>query len=170
MERLRIKAVFKEAILAVVALVLAIGPAMFLYEKMEAQQALPLGAYGNIPALTGNVGATITGTVPSTQMAGLLNQTPGAAITDTTDTATNLCALFPVVQNQGAFSWDLWSKNIGAGGIITWAGGAGVTLVGTGTIATNSVRHFKVTVNGCGTGTPTPTPTAQLISLETSAF
>jgi hypothetical protein len=84
--------------------------------------------------------------------------------------------LFPFVASSGALGWNydwyIWNNSLGAF-TITAIGGSGVTLVGTGTVAQNFVRHFKVVLNSCQTISPQGTalvPAVQLISLETAAF
>ena len=98
---------------------------------------------------------------------GLLSVTPTGTTTQTTPTATALCTLFPFLaaQNANNFSYDWYVKDVSGGFVITLAGGSGVTLVGTGTIASAALRHFKVVFTSCGA-----TPAVQLISLETTAF
>ena len=133
-----------------------------------AQQTMPLGVYGQIPALTGNTAAD-TATLTPGQMSTLLTGTPTAAANYTTPTATNLCALFPFVQAQNAnnFYWHWYIKNTSAGAnTITVVAGSGVTLVGTGTAAQNNVRHFLVILTNCTSGSAA----AQVVSLETAAF
>ena len=140
------------------------------------QYPAPIQQYGNIPWSTGNTFAsTATATLTGNQMLGLLTITGTTGMTLTTDTATNICSMFPFVGNTGAINWayDFYAKDTGGSGTTTFAGGSGVTLVGTGTVVggSNNVRHFKVVLNACPvSGTILPTAAVQLISLETSAF
>lgn len=141
-----------------------------------AQQVQPLGPYGNIPWNSANtIASTSTATLSAYQMTGLLTVTGTTGMTLTTDTATNICALFPFVGNNAAQNWayDFYVEDSGGSGTTTFAGGSGVTLVGTGTVVGggNDVRHLKVVLNACPvSGGVTPTAAVQLISLETSAF
>ena len=144
-----------------VVLVIAIG-------VLIGQQTMPLGPYGNLPFTDANT-AIGTATISGSQLVGLLVGTPVAAANYTTDTAANLCSLFPFVgtQNATAFAWDLQIKNTSGGAnTITVLGGTGVTVVGTATVAQNQVRLFKFVVSGCGGASPA----ARVYSLETAAF
>lgn len=143
-------------------------PAFTLVPSAFAQQSQPIGPYGWLAWLTTNT-ATNTATISAQNMVGVLTGTPTAGATYTTDTATNLCALFPFVANQNVnnFGWDWTIKNTSAGAnTITVAGGTGVTLIGTGTAAQNNLRHFKVVLTNCTAGSQA----ANLFSLETAAF
>ena len=143
---------------------------------MFAQLPAPMQQYGNIPWSTANtLASTATATLPAQQLLGLLTVTGTTGMTLTTDTATNICSLFPFVGNSGAQNWayDFYAKDTGASATTTFAGGSGVTLVGTGTVVggANNVRHFKVVLNACPVnGAILPTAAVQLISLEASAF
>lgn len=139
------------------------------YVYMQGQSA-PSALVLSVP-FTDNNTFTDTGTVTANQLVqGLLKGTPTGAATYTTDTAANLCAAFPQVGSTGnqPAAYDLYIKNTSAGAnTITMAGGAGVTLVGTGTTAQNFVRHFKVALTECRAG---QTAAVRLYSLETTAF
>lgn len=134
---------------------------------VSAQVAYPLQPYGNLGFNNTTIAAT--GTAAAFQMIGLITATTAAATTITTDTATNLCALFPFVQTltPGAanWQWDLYVKATGAN-TATVAAGAGVTLIGTGTATTGQVRHFKVQLTNCTAGSAA----ANIYSLEAAAF
>lgn len=132
-----------------------------------AQQAAPIGPLGVLQFTQNNTAADTIALLPS-QMVGLLVGTPTAGATYTTPTATQLCQLFPFVASSNAsfFNWLFVVKNTSAGAnTITMAGGTGVTLRGTGTIAQSAVRIFYVEVTGCS-----GTPAANLYSLMTGAF
>ena len=134
---------------------------------VDAQSSQPLGPNGNI-AWSIVATATNTNTLPALQMTTLTTGTPTVNTTYTTDTATHLCGLFPFVAARNAlgYTWDWYLKNTAGSDLtITLAGGSGVTIVGTGTVAKNFVRHFKVNIAGCS-----GTPAATLYSLETTAF
>jgi hypothetical protein len=149
------------------------GPVRPLVMPALAQLNYPLGPYGN--AGFSNTALTNTTTVPAFSMVGLVTGTPTAGATYTTDTALNLCSLFPFVglQTAGAsFSWDWYIKNTAGGAFtITVAIGTGVILSGTGTVAQNNMRHFKMVLTACPpVGLTTPTAAAIAYSLETAAF
>jgi hypothetical protein len=150
------------------------GPVRPLVMPAFAQLNYPLGPYGN--AGFANTALINTATVPAYSMVGLVTGTPTAGATYTTDTAVNLCALFPFVGSQTAgasqYAWDWYIKNTAGGAFtITAAGGTGVTLSGTGTAAQNNMRHFKVVLTSCPPfNLTTPTAAATLFSLETAAF
>ncbi len=139
-----------------------------------AQQTMPLGAYGQIPAVLGNnavcAGASGTVTMTPGMMSTLAITSQSGALTCTTPTATLLCRLFPFVNagNPG-WHWDFYLINAGTGAV-TVALGSGVTNAGSSytgilTVAAGSVRHFIITLSAC-----TGTPAAQLFSLGTSVF
>lgn len=133
----------------------------------RAQQAAPIGPLGVLQFTQNNTAADTIALLPS-QMVGLLVGTPTAGATYTTPTATQLCQLFPFVASSNAsfFNWLFVVKNTSGGAnTITMAGGTGVTLRGTGTIAQNAVRIFYVEITGCS-----GTPAANLYSLMTGAF
>lgn len=74
----------------------------------------------------------------------------GADRTDTTATAAQIVAALPGVQVGSSFV--LTVKNISAGAnTITVAGGTGVTISGTATIAQNNTRQFLVLVTSITT-------------------
>lgn len=132
-------------------------------------QTANLQAYGNIPWLPGST-ATATAAIPAANLVGVLYGTPTAAATYTTDTATNLCGLFPFVgnNNQTYWNWDLYVINLAAGAdTITMAGGSGVTLVGTGTAPQNDYRHLKFVLTECRAG---QTAHANMQSLELGVY
>jgi len=122
----------------------------------RAQLAYPQGpGNGNLGLTTSAINAT--GTIPAQQMVGVVNSTPTAAATLTTDTAANICALFPSVANLSGtasnFAWDLWIRNLGTSPwLVTLAGGSGVTLATSGinSVAMGQTRHYKVSLTSCG--------------------
>lgn len=152
------------------------GPMRGPIEPAHAQLFYPLGPYGNL----GFSNSTFinTATIPAYALVGLSTGTPTAGATYTTDTATNICSLFPFVGSQAAgagganFSWDWYVKDTSAGAFtITAAGGSGVTMVGTGTATQNQMRHFKFVLNACPpVGLTVPTAAVTFYSLETAAF
>lgn len=140
-----------------------------------AQLQFPLGPYGNFGFF--NTAQINTTTIPAFQMVGMVTGTPTAAANYTTDTAVNICSLFPFVgaanlSGASNFAWDWYVKNTSAGAFtITVLGGTGVTVTGTATAAQNNMRHFKMVANACPpAGLTVPTAAITAFSLETAAF
>jgi hypothetical protein len=136
--------------------------------SLFAQQTMPLGPYGKIPAVSGNA-STATATLTPGQMSTVMINANAGAATLTTPSATLLCRLFPFVGsgNSNNFWWDWYLINNGTM-TVTVAVGSGVTntpSTGTLTVAAASVKHFMIVLTGC-----TGTPAAQIISLGTSVF
>ncbi len=139
-----------------------------------AQQTMPLGPYGQIPATSNNnaacAGASGTVTLTPGQMSTIATTSQSGALTCTTPTATLLCRLFPfVAAGNPGWHWDWYLVNAGTG-TVTVALGSGVTnagsaYTGTLTVASGSVKHFIITLTAC-----TGTAAAQLFSLGTSVF
>lgn len=78
----------------------------------------------------------------------ILVRSGGAALTDTTDTATNIIAAIPqAVQGQKGL---LVVANLNSG-TLTLGAGTGVTLAGTTTIATAGLRFYSVNVTNVAT-------------------
>jgi hypothetical protein len=76
--------------------------------------------------------------------------------TVTTDTAANIIAAIPVTLNGSAVGVSFRLRIINSSsGAFAWtvAGGTGVTITGTATIAQNTWREFIVTVTGAATVT-----------------
>ena len=70
-----------------------------------------------------------------------------AGETGTTDTAANIIAAIPVYQRGVGFSYKLRVINESSGAFDwTVAGGTGVTVTGTATVAQNTWREFLVTI------------------------
>lgn len=144
--------------------------AFVLVAVLFAQNRIAPGPYGK---LFRNTTAADTATLTTTQMVGLLTGTPTAAAAYTTPTAANICASLPQVQQVASgtntnFANDLFVKNTSAGAnTITMTAGAGVTAVGTMTIAQNAIRHFLVVPTACPNQlTGTPTAAVSLISVS----
>lgn len=132
----------------------------------------PLGQYGNPGFIqTGSNSATSVTMTANNMVQGFFVTTNAAAQTVTTDTAANTCLLYPWLGTQNSpWAWDWYMKESGAG-TATLAAGTGFTLIGTGTAATNTVRHFKFSLTACPVqGTSSPTAAGQLVSLETTLF
>lgn len=139
---------------------------------LHAQLPAPLGPYANVgfPQFTAS---TQTPTIAAQQMIGMLQTTFAGATTITTDTAVNLCALFPAYQNQtaGGYAWDWYMKSNAGNTNVVPTGGAGVTVVGLGTTANSTVRHWKIVLDTCPVpGTLLPVAAAHMYSLETTTF
>lgn len=139
---------------------------------LYAQQSAPLGPYGNIGWQITTLSAQ-TPTLAANQMIGEVITTFGGATTMTTDTAANICALFPFVGSGGAqgFAYDWYVKSAAGNTNVIPTAGTGVTIVGLGTNAASTVRHWKVVLNACPQpGTTSPTAAVTMHSLETSTF
>lgn len=79
---------------------------------------------------------------------------PGSGVTHTTPTAAQIIAALPPTLPAGGFNYLLYYMNDGLGQTITVTGGTNVTVTGTATVATNTMRQFLVNVNpGAGTVT-----------------
>jgi len=112
---------------------------------------------------------TNTGTVSAQQLTGVLTDTNTGAAALTTDTATNICALFPAAGNTGGgnSAYIFWLKNsASSSGAVTLTAGTGVTITGTATVAAGSIKPF-IGVMACPPGT---TAAVNYVSLGTSVF
>lgn len=70
-----------------------------------------------------------------------------AAATVTTDTAANIIAAIPAAQRYVGYTYSLTIINESSGDFAwTVAGGTGVTITGTATVAQNTWREFLVTI------------------------
>lgn len=136
-------------------------------------QTMPIERIVGVPARTGNsvcAGASGTVAMSPTQVSELMVSVQTGALTCTTPTAAQLCALFPFVGSSAAnFHWDSYFINNGTG-TTTLALGSGVSgtagFTGTLTVAAGSVRHILWVLTNCVAGSQA----AQLISLGTSVF
>jgi hypothetical protein len=86
-------------------------------------------------------------TLTTAQMtAGYLLRDPnGGDVTDTTPTAAQIVAAIPNCQTNSSFLWIV-KNTADAAETITIAGGTGVTITGTATIAQNNTKIFLVVV------------------------
>ena len=153
--------------LAVILSCLAIGAGILI-----GQQTAPLGPYGNLGWQVTTLSAQ-TPTLSANQMIGNIVTTFGGATTMTTDSAVNICSLFPFVGASGAqgFAYDLYVKSAAGNTNVIPTAGAGVTIVGLGTNAASTVRHWKIVLNACPVpGTILPTAAVTMYSLETTTF
>jgi hypothetical protein len=133
---------------------------------------MPLQRTVGIPARTGNtpcLGASGTVAMTPTQVSAIAVTGQSGALTCTTPTATQLCALFPFVGGTAAnFHWDSYLVNAGTG-TVTVALGTGVTnaaYTNTLTVAAGSVKHFLYVLTNCVAGSQA----AQILSLGTSVY
>lgn len=79
---------------------------------------------------------------------------PGSGVAVTTPTAAQIIAALPATIPASGFNFPLYFMNDSAGQTLTLGGGANVTIIGTATIATATLRQFLVNVNpGAGTVT-----------------
>jgi hypothetical protein len=141
---------------------------------LYAQLPAPLGPYGNL-GWTITTLSTQTPTLTANQMQGEIITTFAGATTMTTDTAANICSMFPFYGNAGpsaqGFAYDLYVKSAAGNTNVIPTAGAGVTIVGLGTNAASTVRHWKVVLNTCPIpGTTSPTAAVTMHSLETTTF
>ena len=116
------------------------------------------GVYGFIQNIDAALGYGYNTTTTSSQtptasaaqiVAGIMNRpgAPAGAVTETTDTAVNIIAALPnTIPQDGTFQFIIRYINNALGQTVTWTAGAGVTVVGTATMATNTWRDFLVTV------------------------
>lgn len=147
------------SILSRAAYVAALLAAALLFANLSEAQT-PIGLYGNLGNQTWSLGTGTSVNVTAAQMVGVASGAPTGAATYTTDSATNLCALFPQVANTATFNftWDWYLGNT-SNFAISLAGGTGVTITAATdvfnptVVAPNSRRHYRVTLTQCG-GTP----------------
>lgn len=130
-----------------------------------------MGPYGNLGWQVTAI-STQTPTLTANQMIGNVVTSFGGATTMTTDSAANICLLFPFVGNQNStFAYDWYVKAAAGDTDVIPTAGAGVTIVGLGTNAASTVRHWKIVLNACPVpGTTSPTAAVTMYSLETSTF
>lgn len=155
--------------LTITAVALMVGVASLI-----GQLPAPLGPYGNLGWPITTLSAQ-TPTLSANQMLGEVITTFAGATTMTTDTAVNICSMFPFYGNQGpsgtGFAYDWYVKSAAGNTNVIPTAGAGVTIVGLGTNAASTVRHWKVVLNTCPVpGTIVPTAAVTMHSLETSTF
>lgn len=139
--------------------------------SLSLAQVMPIERIVGIPARTGNsvcLGASGTVAMTPTQVSTIAVSGQSGALTCTTPTATQLCALFPFVGSTASnFHWDSYFVNAGTG-TVTVALGSGVSgtsgYTGTLTVASGSTKHFMYVLTNCAAGSQA----AQLLSLGTS--
>ena len=106
----------------------------------------------HVTALANQTGAQIAG--------GLIDLTPSAPNTATTDTATNIIAAIPGGV-QANMTYNLTIRNLSGANAVTLVAGVGVTVspAGSTDIGTNTTRSYYVRITGVGT------PAVQLYAL-----
>lgn len=109
--------------------------------------------------------------IPNAQIINAIynRDTNGGARTDTTDTAANILAAIRVggVAPVVGTSFILYVRNTAAAAnTLTLAGGTGVTIVGTATVAQNNIRAFL----GVVTNATKSSAAISLYSLGTQAY
>ena len=126
------------------------------------ESAQPNAAYNTNTATSATTltAAQLTGGAKDVVLA--MTGTLAAGATGTTDTAANIIAAVPQAQRYTGFTYKLRVVNESSGAF-TWtvAGGTGVTVTGTATVAQNTWREFivkiasatTVTLQNVGTGT-----------------
>lgn len=72
---------------------------------------------------------------------------PGSGVTVTTPTAAQIIGALPPTIPATGFNYLMYFINDSAGQTATMTGGSGVTVIGTATIATATMRQFLVNVN-----------------------
>ncbi len=112
-------------------------------------------AYSNLPTATITTTTGTTLTAAQVVGAAIFRSGPTAVFTDTTDTATNIVAAIPGATVNA--SWKLRYVNRDAS-TCTIAGGTGVTISGTATVAASTWRDFICTITN--TATPAVTMTS----------
>lgn len=123
----------------------AMIPNSALVPAIQALANFGAPAFGNwSQTLVPVVAAT---TIQAAQLVGgiIRRFSPAANYTDSTDTATNIVNAIPGATPLQTF--PLLIANLGSG-IMTLAGGTGVTIAGTATIASNATRLFLGQVTG----------------------
>lgn len=145
---------------------------ILIFGAYASAQTMPIQRIVGIPARTGNLvcpGASGTVAMTPTQVSNIAVTSQSGALTCTTPTAAQLCALFPFVGSSAAnFHWDMYLVNAGTG-TVTTALGTGVTntaYTNILTTAASSVRHYMFVLTNCVAGSQA----AQILSLGTSVF
>ena len=138
-------------------------PSGMVPDRLEINGGFALALAQNLNAASANLanvnsGASTAVTLTAAQIVqGIINQTgsPAGAVTDTTDTATAIIGAHgSLIPLDGSFSRTIQLINT-TGQAITVAGGTGVTVSGTATIATGAYRYFLLNVASASTVTLT---------------
>ena len=118
------------------------------------ESAQPNAAYNTDTSTAAHVvaAAKLTGGAKDVVLA--MTGALGAGATATTDTAANIIAAIPLGQRYVGFTYKLRVVNESSGAFAwTVAGGTGVTVTGTATVAQNTWREFIVTIASATTVT-----------------
>jgi hypothetical protein len=143
---------------------------LFLAASLGFAQKMPVERAIATPARTGNqvcAGASGTVAMTPTMVSTIAVSVQSGALTCTTPTAVQLCALFSS-SGYTNLHWDSYFVN-GGTGTVTVALGTGVTntaYTNIYTVAAGSVRHFLYVLSNCTAGSEA----AQILSLGTSVF
>jgi hypothetical protein len=115
------------------------------------------GFMANVGSSNGNsvnavaIGSSTTPTLTAAQFVSRIwdiSGSPGGGVTLTTPTAAQIiAALPPTIPKNGTFNFQVKCLNDALAQTITVTAGSGVTVVGTATVTTNTVREFMVNVN-----------------------
>ena len=122
---------------------------------------------GQSQFLTSNTAADTATLTISQVTSSIIVGTPTNDATYTTPSATAWCAAVPWLSNAGQnnFWYLMFVKNTAAmAKTITMAGGSGVSVSGTATVAQNAIHGFVVVMKCTGT------PAITLVSTGTGAF
>lgn len=121
--------------------------------------------YGTNPATSATTLAASSLTGAADQVFLNMTGTLAAGAVATTDTAANIIAAIPQAQRYAGGTYKLRIINSSSGAFAwTIAGGSGVTVTGTATIAQNTWREFLVTV-----GASVATVTLQSVGTGTNS-
>lgn len=120
-------------------------------------ESAAIGVIGDeAAAATQNAYTALTSSSPTLTAAQMVNSIVNlsgqtAAQTVTTDTAANIVALLPNLQVGSSFDLVVQNANT-TSGAITFAGGTGVTIVGTNTLPISKTQIFKCIVTNATAG------------------
>jgi hypothetical protein len=125
------------------------------------------GVDGTYTSTVSTITTAGAATLTTAQMLGgiILRDPAGAGRTDTTPTAAQLVAAIPGVKNGTTFRL-MYRNTADAAETITIAGGTGVTISGTATIAQNNSKSFLVRIDEVTSGSEAVT----VYSSGTSVF
>lgn len=119
----------------------------------------------NLTVLTDNTAGDLTYSAADL-LGGLILRDPnGAARSDTTPSASDIIDAIYDAKNNDAFIFSI-RNDADAAETITLAGGTGVTIDGTATIAQNEIKEFLVVLNDVSSGNEAVT----IYSLGTATY
>ena len=126
-----------------------LGASLPLQQGLIPDMGTLLGALNEMQASYQSVASASAATLAAANLlGGILVRSGGAALTDTTDTAANIIAALPNARVGQTFLLIVANLNSGT---LTLAGGTGVTLSGTTTVATVAMRVYVGAITGLGT-------------------